>query len=405
MDKQISDFFKILRRIFDDRTDIQPDETVDWISLSRIARKQNLLPIFFESAVRLEGYRKSDAFEKDQKDTFEMVAVQIQRTNAFAEIYKKITAQGIFPIVMKGIVCRQLYGELSEHRPSGDEDIVVEVKDFQKVREILEKEQYVCHAPDLTERQLNQILEVNFYNPDQMLYIEVHTNLIGKSNEQRSRMNDLFRKVHEHGQIKRIAGVEMKVMEPTESLLFLILHAYKHFQNRGVGIRQMIDTLLFYREFRDEISEEKLQKALQACNAEHFWMDILYIGNRYLGLYEKEIDGFCCPEELLQDMVQTGVFGGWEKTDYYAAFLNHFLEDDNRRLSKVYALLQGAFPARQVLVAWYPYLEEKPWLLPVAWCIRWVKFIKYAKKDIWKVLRESLQKSSVRMETIKKYKK
>ena len=119
--------------IFDEKNEISLNDPVDWAHLSELARKQNLLPLFFEIANRFEDYVKSDGYAKDQLDTFAMVAAQIQRSSAFLDVYGAITAKGIYPIVMKGIVCRQLYGELGEHRPSGDEDILVEVKDFRKV--------------------------------------------------------------------------------------------------------------------------------------------------------------------------------------------------------------------------------------------------------------------------------
>ena len=120
-----------------------------------------------------------------------MVAAQIRRSNAFVEIYKKITAHGIFPIVMKGIVCRQLYGELAEYRPSADEDILVEVKDFAKVKDILEQEKFVCRFPDITERELARIQEVSFYHSEQKLNLEVHTNIIGKESEEREQINSV----------------------------------------------------------------------------------------------------------------------------------------------------------------------------------------------------------------------
>ena len=137
MDTQTNNFLKILKSIFDNQNEILLDEPVNWRVLSETARKQNLLPLFFEAAAVRDDYRNSGVFEKDQMDTFGMVAAQIQRSNAFLETYKKITEQGIFPIVMKGIVCRQLYGKLGEHRPSADEDLLVEIKDFPKVKEIL----------------------------------------------------------------------------------------------------------------------------------------------------------------------------------------------------------------------------------------------------------------------------
>ena len=104
--------------IFGEKNEISLNEPVDWVYLSELARKQNLLPLFFEIANRFEDYVKSDGYAKDQLDTFAMVAAQIRRSSAFLDVYGAITAKGIHPIVMKGIVCRQLYGELGEHRLS-----------------------------------------------------------------------------------------------------------------------------------------------------------------------------------------------------------------------------------------------------------------------------------------------
>lgn len=360
LDTQVSNFLKILRRTFDSQKELVLDEPVDWVFLSNTARKQNLLPLFFEAAVMREDYQNSKVYEKDQLDAFAMVAAQIQRSNAFVEIYKKITTHGIYPIVMKGIVCRQLYGGLGEHRPSGDEDILIKSKDFRKIREILEKENYVCSVPDITEKELEYIQEVSFYNTEQMLKIEVHTNIIGNESDERVRMNSLFQNVHERGRIIQLYDVNIKVMDPTDSLLFLILHAYKHFQNRGVGIRQVIDIMLYYRKYEREIVMDNLQNALSVCKAESFWMDLLYIGNKYLGLYEGKTAWSCNPEALLHDMIQAGVSGGRDKADHIAANINLAAEDGLYRRGKFYTLFRAIFPTKQALVTGYPYLVEKP---------------------------------------------
>lgn len=399
MDIQISNFLKILRTIFDDKQEISLAEPVDWNLLSEMARKQNILPLFFEAANGIEGYVNASVYAKDQQDTFSMVAAQIQRSCAFAEIYEKLTQQGICPIVMKGMICRQLYGELGEHRPSSDEDILVEIKDFHKVQEILEKEGYVCDVPDVTKKQLTQLQEVSFRNSEQKLTLEVHTNIIGKENDERAQMNAFFENAHVHGQMVSINGTEFKTLEPTEALLFLILHACKHFRNRGVGIRQAMDILLYYREYQNEISTEYLRSALRTCKTEDFWMDILYIGKHYLGLTNENPEFTCCPDALLQDMMYAGVFGKAGKTDHVAARVNLGAQDGSNRL------LAALFPPRQILIGGRPYLADKPWLLPVVWVERWIKFLRYAGKDAWKIGHEILEKSSVRTEMIEKYKK
>ena len=404
MNTQTSQFLKILKMFFDEQKEFMSEEPVDWSLLSKMARKQNLLPIFFEAANNCEDYINSDIYTKDQMDTYAMVAAQIQRSSAFLEIYEKITKEGIYPIVMKGIVCRQLYGEMSDHRPSGDEDILIEPKDFQKVKEILEKEHYVCSNSEITDRELAKVQEVSFHNLQQSLHVDVHNNMIGNQNSERAQMNSLFLNVHAHGQMVEINGTPVKVLEPTESLLFLILHSYKHFQNRGVGIRQVLDILLYYKANRQKINMEKLQSSLCTCSAEGFWSDILYIGYTYLGLCEERPESVCCPEELIQDMMQTGVFGEDEKSDHIAARMNLAADDSANKRGKLYRLLCVSFPKRQVLLDGYPFLEEKPWLLPFVWGKRWKKFLKYAKKDVWKLSREILEKNSARMEDIKKYK-
>lgn len=405
MDIQISNFLRILKKVFDEKKDISLEEPVDWERMSRIAREQNLLPLFFEAACTNEQYAKTSVFVKDQMDTFSMVAEQIQRSNALLEVYEKISAQGIYPIVMKGLVCRHLYGELGEHRPSGDEDLLVEEKDFYTVKEILEQEGYICGRPDITPKELAQVKDVSFRNSMRKLLLEVHIKAIGRASEERAQMDEVFSETHENGQIIQINGIDVKSFEPTELLLFLILHAYKHFQCRGTGIRQALDILLCYKEYKDKISMERLQKALKMCNAETFWLDILFIGNKYLDITEEIPEVTCCPEVLLQDMIEVGVFGKKDMNDRIAASVQLLMGDKKRRHSKLYILLCAAFPARKVLQEGYPFLMEQPWRLPMVWIERWIKFIHYAKKDVWKVGNDILQKSSARMEITKKYKK
>lgn len=390
---------------FDKNDEFLLKEPLEWDYLSELARKQNLLPLFFECASQFEGYIKSEVGIKDQLDTFSIVASQIQRNCTFVEIYKKITEHGIWPVVLKGIVCRQLYGEMGDLRPSVDEDILVKVDDFWKIKEILEREHYVCNSTDITENVLNQIQEISFYNPEQKLNIEVHTNIIGKENYERVKVNELFFDVHDRFDMICIDGVDMKVLKPTDSLLFLIVHAFKHLQNRGVGIRQVIDILLYYREYKNDIDMDKLRDSLKLCEIENFWFDILYIGNQYLGLHEELPEQFCCPEELLQDMMRAGVFGGRDKVDFVAAYVNLTTTNGEHILGNVYTLYRTVFPPRQVLLGWYPFLYKKPWLLPVVWIKRVVRFVGYAKNDIWKVSKEIMQKSGARMKITRNYKK
>ena len=87
----------------------------------------------------------------------------------------------------------------------------------------------------------------------------------------------------------RIDNTEIWTMHPTDHLLFLILHAFKHLMTGGIGIRQALDIYLFLEQYRTAIDWDYLCEALRETKAEKFFLDLLTIGNRFLG-FEFEID-------------------------------------------------------------------------------------------------------------------
>lgn len=50
--------------------------------------------------------------------------MQTMRTNEFLELNKKLHAAGVRPLVVKGIICRNLYPQ-PDYRRFGDEDVLV----------------------------------------------------------------------------------------------------------------------------------------------------------------------------------------------------------------------------------------------------------------------------------------
>ena len=114
--------------------------------------------------------------------------------------------------------------------------------------------------------KLDYVQEVTFYKPDNALKIEVHINIFSTENEVFRNMNDLFEDSKEHTQIKQIEGVEIKIFDPTDNLLFLVLHTFKHFLFSGFGIRMVCDILLFQEKYQDEIHFDDLFKKLEKVN-------------------------------------------------------------------------------------------------------------------------------------------
>ena len=406
MNSQIYNFLAILNAaICKDicTKDVQLKSPIDWKYLSVQARRQNLLPIFVEGATKYNSYQEYAGYEKDIQDAMIMVAQQIQKSKAFLDLYMAFLNRGISPIVIKGIVLRQLYGSCKEHRVSADEDILVRSEEYTVVSDVLEQEGYRCTRSMLSKEQIDSMHEITFYNDEKDLCIEVHLNIIGKENSERAYMNDAFENVFEQTEIMEIDGVPLKVLNPTYSLLFLVLHGFKHLQMGGMGVRQILDILLYKEAYSNRIKMDEIEEPLKNTHADLFLRDVLWIGGQYFNLSYEE-SSVCCPQELLEDIIETGIFGGSEKTDYLAVNIDLALKTVGKGNGKVKALIAGAFPPKGQLIEPYPYLVEKPWLLPVAWIMRFIKFARYAGKDTFGIVNETLNKVGRREAILKKYK-
>lgn len=90
-----------------------------------MSKKHNLLPLIFEKASEDNNFVGLPVYQRLALETMSIVAGQARRTEAFISLYSKFVNEDIHPIVIKGIICRQLYGDLCDHRPSSDEDILV----------------------------------------------------------------------------------------------------------------------------------------------------------------------------------------------------------------------------------------------------------------------------------------
>ena len=406
MDLQARQFCKLINSILHSSQNITLNDEVDWTQLARLAKEHNLLPIFMEEAVKYPAYVSHPEYGKVMQETMHTVAKQVQRTHAFLELYRSFVENRLYPIVIKGLICRQLYGDLCDHRPSGDEDILIQLAEYDKAKEILINNGYVTEFEEETEAQLEQLQEISFISPETGLHIELHLNIMGRENDARTRMTDYFADVFDNYREVEIEGVVVRTMTHQTHLFYLILHAFKHFTGGGFGIRQMLDILLYQEKYGAEIDLNKLHEELVEFKADALWNDLIHIGNLYLGFELKAFQDPNCPEELLEDMFQCGTFGNKTQAEIAAARMTTIATGDYLKKesgNSFVILLRTIFPSRAFLMNQFPYLEEKPWLLPVEWVKRWGRFLKRSRKNENNLAVESMKISQRRMKLLKKY--
>lgn len=388
------------------QTPLQLTQPVEYAKILSMAKTHNIFPLVYEKLCEDSDFFKNSQFNEYMITAAGAMTAQARRTEAFLELYKGFKDNDVYPIVMKGIVCRQLYGELCDHRPSGDEDILVRKADFGKARAVLESQGYVAELENVSEHQLDELQEISFYNNDKKLHIELHLNPMGNENNVRMRMNEYFRNVFENAIDIECGGVKIRTMSHTDHFLFLVLHAFKHFTSEGFGIRQSMDILLYEEKYGKEINRKFLHKALQDVGAEAFYSDLVHIGNIYLGFCLQAPFEAKCPEELLEDMLRNGTFGNETQVQRTAASMTTAAVSGKRngkKHRKIATYIYTIFPKRSQMVNEYMELSNKPWLLPICWVKRWCRFLKHNKQNDGNLVKESMEISVRRMELLKKY--
>lgn len=394
-------FLRIIDRVIHNKRGIFSD-SINYSELLSIAQSHNLYALVCEELKEYESFTESSIYEPAITKQMRIVAEQLQRTYAFLKVYQTFLERDIYPIVMKGIICRQLYGELCNHRPSADEDILIRKSDFQDIWNILLDHGYIPERQEITFNQLNELQEISFFHPIHKLTIEVHTNPIGRENDIRRQMNDCFCKVFDNMKAVQIEGAEIWTMNETDHFLFLTFHAFKHMMASGFGFRQVLDILLFYEQNETVIDMPYILDKLDEIKAKQFFSDMLHIGNQYLGFHFTAPEEEHCVEDLIEDLMDNGIFGNTTQAQIMARSMTSAAVEENTQSSSP-NLLRAIFPNKSYLTAGYPELIEHPWLLPVCWVKRWMHFLTNRTQYKGNLVQESIEISSRKINLLKKY--
>ena len=302
---------------------------------------------------------------------------QAARTAELCLLFRNLRLKGLHPIVMKGVVCRSLYPE-PEHRPSVDEDLLIMPAEFRQLHEVLLSCGMVQVKP---EEDPMELFEVSYRDPERDLYLEVHKTPFMPNAPFLDRLNDCFLGVHNRTVVQDIYGTEYLTMAPEDHLLYLLLHALKHFLFSGFGIRQICDVAVFSEHYRTQIDWADLKNRLTEIEELDFVRAVYRIALEVLlpdsplagDLADWDVFGIDA-EPLLDDIMEGGLYGSATMSRVHSSnmTLRAASKQDAQGLN---AVLYSLYPPLESMRSKYPYLKKLPVLLPVAWMQRHVNYL------------------------------
>ena len=105
-----------------------------WEDIYRISEKQQLAPMIYQQIYSNDSFSQSDPeFQQFWKmDTIDRAGNQARKSVLFLILSDQMRQIGLTPLVVKGIVCRNLYPN-PDLRVSNDEDLLIPRDQFAKM--------------------------------------------------------------------------------------------------------------------------------------------------------------------------------------------------------------------------------------------------------------------------------
>lgn len=379
----------------------------EWQELFLMASQQQVSPLIYEAVCKCPAAKQGDIVDKYEKRVMHEVAKQIVKTNEFLRIYSLMVEEGAKPLIIKGMICREMYPK-PDHRPSTDEDVLIPKGQFEIAHKILMDCGMQLLEPD---EDIHAAHEVGYLRKDMFMYIEMHRQLFPEESEAYGDYNQFFEGVHERAVREEIQGVPVYTLGYTDHLLYLMCHAFKHFLGSGFGLRQVCDIVLFAQAHGREIDWEWIVKCCEEIHADKLMAAVFRLGQEYLNL---ELENTGLPDTwkamevneraLLEDMLDGGVLGNSDMGRIHSSNITLNAVAARKKGKKVRGVvLRTVFPSFQYMSGQYKYLEHRPYLLPVAWISRIWKYSLEIRKSETNTPTRSIEIGNRRIELMKEY--
>ena len=332
---------------------------VDWQKLMHLAHIHSVIGILGYMSMKYPICLDEQVKPCLRRLCLNTIGLYTQRKALAQTMVQELDRAGIDYILMKGYVVRELY-PVPELRTFNDIDIVIRPEDRKRSHELMLSRGYQVHT---------DWEPVFSYFKEQELY-EVHTDIMEIDVSEKADSRGYFGNMWRYAQP---IGEHSYCFTPEFHFLYLLTHIAKHIHGSGAGVRMYLDVAAFVRRYDAEADWVWIAEQLRELKLFQFAAVVLTAVEAWFGIaspmrHEKVSEVIM--ESFRDFTLEAGVFGHHNREDAMAGLKHTNQEESAPRLRQ---LLRRTFPAAKTIQTRYTYLQEKPWLLPIAWVHRLIK--------------------------------
>lgn len=359
---ELADYLaELIHAQFENRTPEKIPEGLTMEELSRAAVENHMEYLIFGGLLRTENL-PPEWKEPLKKRVMSGIFRTMTQVQELQEMESRFEAAGIVNQPMKGARMKFIYPS-PQMREMSDIDVLIGQEDRKKAGEVLSRMGYAL-SQDIKHHEI--------YVKKPFMVVEAHRAMYDRTvdENQYQYFSDFSRAVLREGCLYTYD------FNREDFYVYLIAHMAKHFYTMGCGIRNLLDIYVYQEKYKGEMNlkyvKQELKKLGLLSFAEH--MEKL----AYVWMEKEEAGQFEC--RLFDYMLNSGIYGKDEN-----GIWNKFAEEKcrDREVTRFRLKMWYFFPPVSYMAEYYPWLEERAFLLPAAWCIRFFRGL-FLKKGMHK---------------------
>lgn len=320
-------------------------------------------------------YRKEENIA--QKIGINQVVYQYERYKCIRKVLALAKENKLPFVIFKGCVLADLYPQYVQ-RSSCDTDIFVNHEYRQKAIEVLVDAGYIINE----EHSKNEVCVLQYSKFPHT--IELHSCLWEDYEGKRLDILKSFGLTDTDKLIElETCGFIVTTLGYEEHLIYQLFHIIKHFSLEGVGMKYLADITLYVDAYGKYIDYQRMWKRLEQLDYAKFAHYLFAICIEFLGMDKAILEGRNMPMgnefyEFMIDLFNGGVMYE-DKSDSWqilGMMTPYFTGEKSGSKGKVGRKLAVIFPRVKDIQEYYPYLKKYPFLLPVAWVQKVVKYFR-----------------------------
>lgn len=318
------------------------------------AEQQSVFPLIYPAAAALAPR----ACAPWQTRNLQHISHNYNLINAHYEAHAMLTAAEIPYSVIKGCASSFYYPDPSL-RTMGDVDLYVRRSDMDRVRTVFEEQGYVCSGLDHPHHW-------SFARDG--IEVEVHWVPSGIPAADDGTIRAMFDDLLEQRREAELCGQPMVLPSPFHHGLIMLLHTANHMTAGGIGLRHLLDWLVFVNSMEEERFLDCFAEKLRRIGLWEFARVLTAVGVQFFSCKPR---AFCADVprqlsyELLADIFEGGNFG---VKNIDRLNQSKLLRDNSSRQIDGKGGLRHAFRfLNQRARLRFPAAARCPLLLPIGW--------------------------------------